>query len=95
MAPASGIAVIALNNNSDTVVAGGGNATVVGGSGPDLYGFLPGLGGTEAIFGFKATDRIQFTAPVASETLVSGSDVIQASDGTQITLVGFDHKLFS
>jgi Ca2+-binding RTX toxin-like protein len=95
MAPTSGVAVIALNNNSDTVVGGGGNTTVVGGSGPDLYGFLPGVAGTEAIFGFKATDRIQFTAPVASETLVDGSDVIEASNGTQITLVGFDHKLFS
>jgi Ca2+-binding RTX toxin-like protein len=95
MAPTSGVAVIALNNNSDTVVGGGGNTTVVGGSGADLYGFLPGLSGTEAILGFKSTDRIQLAAPISSETVVNGSDLIEVSDGTQITLVGFDHKLLS
>jgi Ca2+-binding RTX toxin-like protein len=95
LAPTSGVAIVALNNNSDTVVAGGGNTTVVGGSGPDLYGFLPGLGGSEAIFGFKATDRIQLTAPISSETVADGSDMIEVSDGTRITLVGFAHKLFS
>ena len=33
--------------------------------------------------------------PIASETVSHGSDAIKLSDGTTITLIGIDHKLFS
>jgi autotransporter passenger strand-loop-strand repeat protein len=36
-------AVMALNAAADTVVGGTGNASVVGGAGPEVYGFLNGL----------------------------------------------------
>jgi hypothetical protein len=62
-------------------------------------------GGNETILDFKTTkDSIAFsgygpTSPVASETVdptsaTTGNDVITLSDGTQITLVGVDQKLF-
>jgi Ca2+-binding RTX toxin-like protein len=97
VAPASGLAVIALNNAADTVVAGGGNTTVIGGAGPDLYAFLYGLSGSEIILGFKAGDQISFagSSSILSEKIIDGSDIIQTTDGAQITLVAYDHKLFS
>jgi Ca2+-binding RTX toxin-like protein len=97
VAPASGLAVIALNNAADTVVAGGGNTTVIGGAGPDLYAFLYGLSGSEIILGFKASDQISFagSSSILSEKIIDGSDVIQTTDGAQITLVAYNHKLFS
>jgi serralysin len=93
-------ALIALNNAADTVVGGSGNSTVIGGGGPDLYGFIAGhAGGSETIFGLKADDAILFggygKTPIASESVSNGSDAIKLSDGTTITLVGIDHKLFS
>jgi serralysin len=93
-------ALIALNNAADTVVGGTGNSTVIGGGGPDLYAFIAGhAGGSETIFGLKPDDAILFGGysknPIASETVSHGSDAIKLSDGTTITLIGIDHKLFS
>jgi hypothetical protein len=34
------------------------------------------------------------TYPIFSENVVNGSDVITLVDGTEITLVGFGHKVF-
>jgi hypothetical protein len=72
---------------------------VLGGSGPDVYGFLNGYaGGAEAIEGIKANDVLVFggytSYPIASESVVNGSDTITLTDGTVITLVGFAHKVF-
>ena len=90
---------MALNAAADTVVGGTGNASVVGGAGPEVYGFLNGYaGGSEAIFGLKANDVLVFggyaTYPILSEGVVNGSDEIRLVDGTLITLVGFNHKVF-
>jgi Ca2+-binding RTX toxin-like protein len=97
VAPISGLAVLALNNAADTVVAGGGDTTVIGGAAPDLYAFLYGLSGSEIILGFKPDDQISFagSSSILSEHVIDGSDVIQTTDGAQITLVAYDHKLFS
>jgi Ca2+-binding RTX toxin-like protein len=97
VAPVSGLAVLALNNAADTVVAGGGDTTVIGGADPDLYAFLYGLSGSEIILGFKAEDQIGFTgsSSIWSEQVIDGSDIIQTSDGAQITLIGYGHKIFS
>jgi hypothetical protein len=55
-------------------------------------------GGSEAIFGLKANDVLVFggyaTYPILSEGVVNGSDEIRLVDGTLITLVGFNHKVF-
>jgi hypothetical protein len=97
VAPVTGLAVVALNNAADTVVAGGGDTTVIGGAAPDLYAFLYDLSGWEIILGFKASDQISFANPssISSEKIVNGSDVIQTTDGGEITLVAYDHKIFS
>ena len=92
-------AIMALNGAADTVVGGTGSSTVIGGTGPDVYGFLDGhAGGTEAIEGIKPNDILVFggyaSYPITSEGVVDGSDRITLTDGTEITLVGFDHKVF-
>jgi Ca2+-binding RTX toxin-like protein len=92
-------AIMALNGAADTVVGGTGHSTVLGGTGPDVYGFLNGhAGGTEEIEGIKANDILIFGGytryPIASEGVVNGSDTITLTDGTVITLVGFAHKVF-
>ena len=79
----SGSAFISLNGASDTVIGGTRAATVLGGSGHDVYGFIDGQGGgTDLILGFKASDTIVFDGfgsnPIALETVVDGSDVIIA-----------------
>ena len=81
------------------MVGGTGNSTVLGGAGPDVYGFLDGhAGGTEAIEGIKANDILVFggyaSYPIASEGVADGSDTITLTDGTVITLIGFDQKVF-
>ncbi|WP_419757949.1 beta strand repeat-containing protein [Acidisoma sp.] len=97
-APAT-TALMALNGAADTVVGGTGHSTVIGGAGPDVYGFLNGhAGGTEAIEGIKANDILVFggytSYPIADEGVINGSDTITLTDGTSITLVGFGHKVF-
>jgi hypothetical protein len=34
------------------------------------------------------------SALARAETIVSGNDVMTLSDGTQITFIGIDHKIF-
>jgi Ca2+-binding RTX toxin-like protein len=99
-ATANTTALMALNGAADTVVGGSGHSTVIGGAGPDTYAFLSGnAGGSETILGLKFGDRLIFGLyqgnPIASEGVTNGSDVIKLTDGTSITLAGFDHKLFS
>ena len=101
----SGTLVATLGSGADSVIGGGGASTITGGSGNDVYGFVDGhAGGSEVILGFNATDNIAFSgygyslsnAPAETVTTFDGiaSDVITLSDGTTITLVGVDHKLF-
>jgi hypothetical protein len=95
-----GKTVVALNGAADTVVGGTGATTVVGGAGADVYGFIKGhAGGAEIIGGLKSTDSIVFggygSAPIASEAVQNGSDVIALNDGTVVTLEGIDHKIFN
>jgi hypothetical protein len=95
-----GKAVVSLNAAADTVVGGTGATTVVGGAGTDVYGFIKGhAGGTEIIGGLKDTDSIVFggygSAPIVSEAVQNGSDVIALNDGTTVTLEGIDHKVFN
>jgi Ca2+-binding RTX toxin-like protein len=99
-ATANTTALMALNGAADTVVGGSGHSTVIGGAGPDTYAFLSGhAGGSETILGLKFGDRLIFGLyqgnPITSEGVTNGSDVIKLTDGTSITLAGFDHKLFS
>ncbi|GAB0118940.1 hypothetical protein [Acidisoma sp. 7E03] len=96
---AGGTALIALNNAADTMVGGSGAATVIGGGGPTVFAFLDGhAGGSEAILGFSAIDNLAFGGfagwAIASEHVVSGSDVMRLTDGTEITFVGLAHTLF-
>jgi Ca2+-binding RTX toxin-like protein len=95
-----GTAIMALNNAADSVFGGEGAATVTGGAGKDIYGFIAGYtGGTETIIGLKASDVITFGGygadPIASESVVDGSDLIVLNDGTRITIAGIDHKIFN
>lgn len=98
----SGTLIATLSNGADSVIGGGGASTITAGSGNDVFGFVNGhAGGSEVIIGFSSNDTLAFggygysltNAP--TETVTSGSDVITLSDGTTITLVGVDHKLFS
>jgi Ca2+-binding RTX toxin-like protein len=96
----TGNALMALNGAADTVVGGSGHSTVLGGRGIDTYAFLSGhAGGSETILGLKSGDKLIFGFysgnAIASEAVTGGSDMIKLTDGTSITLAGFDHKLFS
>jgi hypothetical protein len=75
------------------------NTSVIGGSGPDVYGFIDGHAGNEIIDGLKATDTFAFAGytgdPIAAEGVVNGSDLITLDDGSNILLLGIDHKIFS
>jgi hypothetical protein len=93
--------VVFMGSGADSFTGGGGNSTVVAGSGSDVFSFIKGhAGGTETIIGFNAKDSVDFggygyslnNAP--SEQVVNGSDVMTLSDGTKITFVGLDHKIF-
>jgi hypothetical protein len=95
-----GEAFIALNGAADSVVGGSGASSVLGGTAPDVYGFIHGYaGGSEIIFGLKATDVITFGGyggdPIVSEGVVNGSDLLTLSDGTIILLQDIDHKVFN
>jgi hypothetical protein len=88
-------------NGADTVVGGGGASTIAGGGGDDVFAFVNGhAGGTEIITNFTASDNFAFggygysATNAPTETVTAGSDVITLTDGTVITLVGVDHKLF-
>jgi Ca2+-binding RTX toxin-like protein len=92
-------ALIALNAAADSMIGGSGASTVIGGAGPDVYGFINGhAGGSEVIEGLKPMDEIVFGGyagdPITSEGVLNGSDLITLSDGTVILLQGIDHKVF-
>jgi hypothetical protein len=97
----SGPLVAFLGSGADTVLASGGASTIVGGTGPDVFGFIKSSsGGSEVILNFTKNDTFAFNGvTITSEGVGSfgglSSDEIQLSDGTSITLVGVDHKLFS
>jgi hypothetical protein len=98
----SGTLIATLGSGADSVIGGSGASTITAGSGSDVFGFVNGhAGGSEVIIGFNSNDTLAFggygysltNAP--SENVSGGSDVITLTDGTTITLVGVDHKLFS
>jgi serralysin len=98
----SGTLVAILGSGADTVLGGSGASTITGGSGNDVFAFIKGhAGGSEEIIGFTASDNLAFAGygytatNLPTETLGAGGDVITLSDGTTITLAGFDHKIFS
>lgn len=97
----SGKMFVTLGAGADTVIAGSGDSTVRGGTGPDVFAVVAGhAGGTLTIYDFKSSDTIVFDGynysakNLPSETVASGSDVITLVDGTKITLVGYDHTLW-
>jgi serralysin len=101
----SGTLVATLGSGADTVIGGSGASTINGGSGNDVFGFIKGhAGGSEVIFNFTAKDNLAFGGYGYSATDLPAehvaafigvtSDVITLNDGTTITLVGIDHKLF-
>jgi len=98
----SGTLVATLGSGADSVIGGGGASTITAGSGNDVFGFVNGhAGGSEVIIGFNSNDTLAFggygysATNAPTENVTGGSDVITLSDGTTITLVGVDHKLFS
>ena len=101
----SGTLVADLGAGASTVIGGSGASTITGGSAPDVYAFVKGhAGGSEVILGFKDSDNIAFdgygysagNSPVETLEDFHGvpSDQLTLTDGTKITLVGIDHKLF-
>ena len=102
----SGTLVATLSaTGADTAVGGSGASTITGGGGDDVFGFVNGhAGGSEVIIGYTTADNFAFlgygyslAAPPTESydtTGATGSDVITLTDGTTITLVGIDHKVF-
>jgi serralysin len=100
----SGPLVAILGSGADTVLGGGGASTITGGSGSDVFGFIKGTaGGSEVIFNFTSKDNFAFggygsAGPISAEAVTTfggvASDQITLTDGTKITLVGIDHKIF-
>jgi Ca2+-binding RTX toxin-like protein len=101
----SGTLVATLGSGADTVIGGSGASTITGGSGNDVFTFVKGhAGGTEVIFNYTKADNIAFagygytSTIVPTETIGSfagvTSDIMTLSDGTKITLVGQETKLF-
>jgi hypothetical protein len=100
----TGPLVAFLGSGADTVVASGGASTVVGGAGADVFGFInSSSGGSEVILNFTARDNFGFegfgsAGVIATESVGTfdglTSDELTLTDGTKITLVGIDHKLF-
>lgn len=90
-----------MGSGADTFVGGTGNATVVSGSGSDVFAFVDKNSGesySTTIYNFTSSDNLAFSGydnSKLTETVTNGSDVITLSDGSTITLVGVDHKLFS
>jgi hypothetical protein len=98
----SGTLVATLSSSgADTVLGGGGASTITGGGGNDVFAFVNGhAGGTEFISNFTTSDNFAFggygysATNLPTENVVGGNDVITLTDGTVITLVGIDHKIF-
>ncbi len=83
----------------ETFFASQGSATVIGGTGADLYAFVNGLaGGTETVFGFNTGkgDAINLQGYGANEAqndlanavVAGGNTTLTLSDQTQVTFVG-------
>ena len=97
----SGTLVAILGSGADTVLGGSGASTITAGTGSDVFAFIKGhAGGSEVIIGFNESDNLAFAGygytatNLPEEAVGSAGDVITLSDGTTITLAGFDHKLF-
>jgi hypothetical protein len=97
----TGSMVAILGSGADSVLGGSGASTITGGSGHDVFAFIKGhAGGSEVIIGFTASDNLAFAgygytgANLPTEAVGSRGDVITLSDGTTITLAGFNHKIF-
>jgi Ca2+-binding RTX toxin-like protein len=97
----TGTATVTMNAGASTMIGGSGAATVIGGSGHDVFGFVDGhAGGTITIENFNSTDNLAFggcgysLASPPMETIVGGNDVMTLSDGTEITFIGIDYKIF-
>jgi parallel beta-helix repeat protein len=87
-----------LGSGADSVIGGGGQATVRAGTGSDVFGFVNGhAGGAETITGFNAKDNLAFGgyASGPTEQVVGGNDEMTLGDGTVITFVGFTHTLLT
>jgi hypothetical protein len=97
----TGTMVAILGSGADSVLGGSGASTISAGSGNDVFAFIKGhAGGSELIIGFTASDNLAFAgygytgSELPTEAVGSLGDVISLSDGTTITLVGIDHKIF-
>jgi hypothetical protein len=98
----SGTLVAILGAGADSVIGGSGASTITAGTGHDSFLFVMGhAGGSEVIIGFNASDNLGFAGYGYSATNLpmehvgSMGDVITLTDGTTITLAGFNHKIFS
>ena len=90
-------AVVVGGANTEYVQAGTGPETVFAGSGVDGFGFVDGQsGGTAAIIGFAAQDRIELQgygagavqAALGAATVSGGNTTLALADNTRITLFG-------
>lgn len=104
----SGDNVLVGNTGADTLVAGsgtnfliagiGGNTTMSGGANVNTFTFINGgAGGNDLIQNWNANDRLLLAgfAPggITKQKVTGGSDHITLSDGTQITVENFAHKI--
>ena len=95
----SGTLVATLGSGADSVIGGSGNSFITAGSGHDVFGFVSGhAGGSETISGFNAGDNLAFkgyaAAPTEQYDGSSRTDVMTLSDGTKITFLNVDGKIF-
>jgi Ca2+-binding RTX toxin-like protein len=95
----SGTLVATLGTGADTVIGGSGSSVITAGSGHDVFGFVNGYsGGSETISGFNALDNLAFkgyTAPPTEQYDGSSkTDIMTLSDGTKITFLNVDGKIF-
>lgn len=98
----SGTLVADLGAGATTVIGGSGTSTINVGSGADAFIFVAGhAGGSEYIFGFSGKDNLGFagygysSSNLPVETVTALGDTLTLTDGTKVTLVGIDHKIFS
>jgi hypothetical protein len=97
----TGTMVAILGAGADSVLGGSGASTITAGSGHDVFAFIKGhASGSEVIIGFNSSDNLAFAgygytgANLPTEAVGARGDVITLTDGTTITLAGFDHKIF-
>lgn len=99
--PGRGSAIIRLNDAADTVIAGSGAATISAGAGPEVFGFIVGLGGgSEVIYGFTGQDICAFAGygyslqEPPSEKVTAAGDLMKLSDGTTVLFADLSHRIF-